>query len=100
MLCPPVTLGNAAAARVRLIIWCAECGHQVEPDPGEIACSGMAPKFPCSIGAPGLFPLRQPASRYGGEQGQVARVKCARSPLLPLRIMSRQASERIYPEPL
>jgi hypothetical protein len=51
----PMTLRNAAAARVRLV---------------------------CSV--------RQPAGRYGGEQGQVARVKCARCPLLPPRIMSRQ----------
>jgi hypothetical protein len=28
-----MTLGNAAAARVRLIVWCKACGHQVEPDP-------------------------------------------------------------------
>jgi hypothetical protein len=28
-----MTLGNAAAARVRLIVWCKECRHQVEPDP-------------------------------------------------------------------
>jgi len=35
---------------------------------------------------------RQPAGRYGGERGQVARVKCARSPLLPPRIMSRRPS--------
>jgi hypothetical protein len=33
---PPMTLGNAAAARVRLIVWCKECGHQVEPDPAEM----------------------------------------------------------------
>jgi Zn finger protein HypA/HybF involved in hydrogenase expression len=32
-----MTLGNAAAARVRLVIWCKECQHQVEPDPGEMA---------------------------------------------------------------
>jgi hypothetical protein len=29
--------------------------------------------------------LRQPAGRYGGEREQVARVKCARGPLLPPR---------------
>jgi hypothetical protein len=34
---PPMTLGNAAAARVRLIVWCKECGRRVEPDPAEQA---------------------------------------------------------------
>ena len=34
---PPMTLGNAAAAHVRLIVWCKACGHQVEPDPTEMA---------------------------------------------------------------
>ena len=32
-----MALGNAAAARVRLIVWCKECQHQVEPDPAEMA---------------------------------------------------------------
>ena len=31
-----MTLGNAAA-RVRLIVWCKDCSHQVEPDPAEMA---------------------------------------------------------------
>jgi predicted RNA-binding Zn-ribbon protein involved in translation (DUF1610 family) len=30
-----MTLGNAAAARVRLIVRCRACRHQVEPDPAE-----------------------------------------------------------------
>ena len=34
---PPMTLGNTAAAQVRLIVWCKGCGHQVEPDPAEMA---------------------------------------------------------------
>ena len=34
---PPMTLGNAAAARVRLIVWCKACGQQVEPDPAHMA---------------------------------------------------------------
>ena len=34
---PPMTLGNAAAARVRLIVWCKACGHRAEPHPAEIA---------------------------------------------------------------
>jgi hypothetical protein len=33
---PPMTLGNAAAAHVRLIVWCKACGHRVERDPAEI----------------------------------------------------------------
>jgi hypothetical protein len=32
----PMTLGNAANAKVRLIVWCKACGHQVEPDPTEM----------------------------------------------------------------
>jgi hypothetical protein len=35
--CPPMTLSVAAAAQVRLIVWCKACQHQVEPDPAEIA---------------------------------------------------------------
>lgn len=30
---PPMTLGNAAAARVRLVVWCRDCRHQVDLDP-------------------------------------------------------------------
>jgi hypothetical protein len=33
----PMTLGNVAVARVRFIVWCLECRHQVEPDPAEMA---------------------------------------------------------------
>jgi hypothetical protein len=33
----PMTLGNAANAQVRLIVWCKTCGNQVEPDPIEMA---------------------------------------------------------------
>ena len=44
---PPMTLGSAAAARVRLIVWCKDCGHRVEPDAAEMA-EGMVliPRFP------------------------------------------------------
>jgi hypothetical protein len=34
---PPMTLGKAAAACVRLIVWCKKCQHQVDPDPAELA---------------------------------------------------------------
>jgi hypothetical protein len=32
-----MTLGTAAAAGVRPIVWRKECWHQVEPDPAEMA---------------------------------------------------------------
>jgi hypothetical protein len=34
---PPMTLGNAAKAELRLIVWCRGCGHQVEPVPAQLA---------------------------------------------------------------
>ena len=34
---PPMTLGNPASARVRLVVWCRECECQIKPDPGEMA---------------------------------------------------------------
>jgi hypothetical protein len=52
---PPMTLGNAAAAMVRLIIWCRDCGRQVEPDPAEMAeRSGAETTVPewCSLPPP------------------------------------------------
>ena len=33
----PMTLGGAAAAGVRLIVWRGSCRHRVEPDPAEMA---------------------------------------------------------------
>ena len=77
---PPMTLGNAAAARVRLIVWCKDCQHQVEPDPAETAAR---------YGAETTVPdwrERLVCSRRGSRQADmVARVKCARSLLLPPR---------------
>jgi hypothetical protein len=34
---PPMPLGDAAAAKVRFIVWYLNCRHQVEPDPAEMA---------------------------------------------------------------
>jgi hypothetical protein len=34
---PPMTLGNAARAWVRLIVWCRDCGRQIEPDAATLA---------------------------------------------------------------
>ena len=32
-----MTLGNAAGARVRLVVWCKGCRHQPSPTPAEMA---------------------------------------------------------------
>jgi hypothetical protein len=32
-----MTLGNAAKAELRLIVWCRGCGHRIEPDPAQLA---------------------------------------------------------------
>ena len=68
---PPMTLGIAAAAQVRLIVWCKACQHQVEPDPAEMAARYGADtsvldwreKLVC-------FPLRRTAGRYGRDRDQ------------------------------
>jgi|HubBroStandDraft_6_1064221.scaffolds.fasta_scaffold14331_7 hypothetical protein len=54
-----MTLGNAAAPRVRLIVWCEESPHQVEPDPAEMAAQYGRQECPFSIGSTGL-----PATDY------------------------------------
>jgi hypothetical protein len=59
-----MTLGNAAAARVRLIVWCIDCRHQVEPDPAEV---------------------RVAAGRHGGERNRAAIIKQPRRSGAPSR---------------
>jgi hypothetical protein len=43
-----MTLGSGAAAGVRLIVWCRQCRHRVEPDPAE-----MAARYGAETGASG-----------------------------------------------
>ena len=63
----PMTLGNAAAARVRLIVWCKDCQHQVEPDPAEMGQRyGVETPVTRLARAADLLPMRQPSNRYGG----------------------------------
>jgi hypothetical protein len=42
---PPATLGSTAEAHLRLIVWCRDWCHQVEPDPAE-----MAERYPAVAG--------------------------------------------------
>jgi hypothetical protein len=60
-----MTLGNAAAAHVRLIVWCLDCRHQVEPDPAEMAERyGRRDDRPRLAQAARLRPMRRPADRF------------------------------------
>jgi hypothetical protein len=75
-----MTLGNAAVARVRLSVWCEDCQHQVEPDPAEMAARYLTGTAVLE------WRERLVCSRRGSRQvDMVARVKCARGPLLPPR---------------
>jgi hypothetical protein len=68
-----MTLGNAANAKVRLIVWCKACGHQVEPDPAEMAARYGADtsvldwrdRLVCSR-------MRWSQYRHGGERDRAA----------------------------
>jgi hypothetical protein len=64
-----MTLGRAAAAKVRLIVWCKDCQHQVSLTRPRWPL-GKSPKRACSIGASGW--LQQPPGRYGGKRNQAA----------------------------
>ena len=80
-----MTLGAAAAASVRLIVWRKACQRQIEPDPAEIVARYGA-ETPVLNWCERLI-----CSRCGSRRvDMVARVKCARSSLSPPRIMSRQ----------
>ena len=45
---PPMTLGNAASAYVRLIVWCKACGHRIEPDAADTAVPEWRERLICS----------------------------------------------------
>jgi hypothetical protein len=66
-----MTLGNAAAAGVRLIMWRRICQHEGEAEPTEMAAQYGA-ETPCSIGASGSS---VPAARLGPEAGDTAIVE-------------------------
>jgi hypothetical protein len=61
---PPATLGSTAAAQVRIIVWCRDCQHQVEPDPAEMAerygAETAVLDWPDRLVCP---PVRRPADR-------------------------------------
>jgi hypothetical protein len=83
---PPMTVGAAAAAQVRLIVWCKACQHQVEPDPAEMAARYGAGTARSRLARAAVLLQNAAAGRLMWWcAGAVARVKCARGPLLPPR---------------
>jgi hypothetical protein len=80
---PPMMPGNAAATRVSLIVRCRDCGHQVEPDPAE-----MAARYGAETAAVLDWRERLVCARCWDRQvDMVARVKCAhcrRAPSTPV----------------
>jgi hypothetical protein len=61
---PPATLGSSAVAGVRLIVWCRDCSHQVEPDPVE-----QAERYGAEMTLPD-WQARLVCSQCGGPQGR------------------------------
>ena len=51
---PPITLGNPAAVRVRLIVCCLDWRHQANPTRPRRQ-GATAPRRPCRIGESGLY---------------------------------------------
>jgi hypothetical protein len=88
---PPMTLGNAAAARVQLIVWCKACGHRAEPDPAEIA----QPRQPFPSGAIGCCARTAAATYRAGRDRDRAGIALT-SPLLS-KSPSRQLSTLCEP---
>ena len=60
---PPMTLGVAAKAGVGLIVRCRDCGHQVEPDPAE-----MAARYGAETPVPDWREKKLVCSKCGGRQ--------------------------------
>jgi hypothetical protein len=59
----PMTLGQALAAKVRLIVWCKACGHQAEPRYGGVTVIRLG-------GAPAVHSLRRSRGRFRGQRGE------------------------------
>ena len=61
-----MTLGTAAQAHVRLIVWCSDRRHQIEPDPaGRAQRYGANTAVPGWLQTPRLQCLQLRQRRYG-----------------------------------
>ena len=100
---PPITLGSAAAARVRLIVWCKACRHQVEPDPAEMAqrygaesstVATVTPyRGPCTL----TYPTKKPTR---SRKSYTPSSRATRYPLSPRIQALRAIPGKLRPEPV
>src|SRR5215472_14461422 len=76
----------AAAAQVRLIVWCKACQHQVEPDPAEMAARyGADTSVLDWRERTRLFQVRWPRCRFRGDRdGAAIAPPTERSPSPPI----------------
>jgi hypothetical protein len=70
-----MTLGGAAKAAVRLIVWYKACQHQVDPDPAEmVSRHGARPCSTVAKGGPAAPPFRPERDRsYAARRPRVAK---------------------------
>jgi hypothetical protein len=70
------TIGAAAKAGVRLIVWCKKCGHQLEPDPAEMAARlRREPAGSRLAEAADLFAVRAPGCRHSRDRNDQAVIR-------------------------
>jgi hypothetical protein len=70
---PKLTLGGAAAAHLRLIVWCQEYCHRVEPDPAEMAERLRRRDYRAGLGGEACArQVRRPSGQHGGERDPLA----------------------------
>jgi len=75
-----MTLGNAAAAHARLIVWCTVCHHQTEPDPADRYGRSPGPLEAQGLGVSAAAAVRpsRPRSDPGGISLSRSSTNCSR----------------------
>jgi len=78
---PPMTLGVAAAAGVRLIVCCKACQHGSNLTRGRAGPALRRRDQRSRLARPaGVLAVREPAGRHGGQRDQAARIDSGRCP--------------------
>src|SRR5437763_5143816 len=81
-----MTLGQALAAQVRIIVWCKSCDHRAEPDIAtQVAQHGSGMPVPDWARLFALFPMRGAGCRFRGERGEAVEQGSNRSKKTEMR---------------